>query len=71
MGVPAWKNGSNYETLNIVDRATALGYTIKQFLPVKQTDLLYHRPDQLVGREILVLTRDQGLGYSKALNPYP
>ncbi len=55
LSLPAWRSGKSFERLNIIDRIEALGYTLKQFLPVKQTDLLYSREDQLVGRELIAL----------------
>jgi tRNA (guanine10-N2)-dimethyltransferase len=53
--LPAWKQGSRYARLEIIDQIESLGYTLKQFFPVLQGDLLYHRPDQIVGRELVSL----------------
>ncbi|HSH31861.1 MAG TPA: hypothetical protein VK963_04320 [Candidatus Saccharimonadales bacterium] len=55
--LPAWRAGSGYRRLNLIDQVTALGYTLKQFLPVQQSDLLYWRKDQIVARELMALTR--------------
>ncbi|MBW3538251.1 hypothetical protein KY386_02035 [Candidatus Parcubacteria bacterium] len=55
--LPAWKQNRGFARLDMIDQITALGYTQKQFLPVRQPDLLYHRPDQVVARELLALTR--------------
>ncbi len=57
MTIPAWRLAYKFHKLDIIDQITALGYTLKQFSPVEQTDLLYSRNDQIVGRELLVLTR--------------
>lgn len=53
--LPAWRIDQRFQRLDILDQILALGYTHRQFLPVQQADLLYSRPDQLVGRELLVL----------------
>jgi tRNA (guanine10-N2)-dimethyltransferase len=53
ISLPAWRQGKQYKRLEVVDQIEALGYTLKQFLPVLQGDLLYHRPDQIVGRELI------------------
>ena len=56
IAIPAWKreNGS-YSRLNIVDNLSELGYNVMNIsgnLP-----LLYHREDQIVAREIIILRK--------------
>lgn len=54
--LPAWRQGQRFQTLNILDQIRDIGYTSKQFArPVG--DLIYHRHDQIVGREIITLTK--------------
>ncbi len=53
--LPAWKHAKGWKRLAIIDQITALGYTLEQFLPVTQSDLVYFRPDQIVARELVVL----------------
>jgi tRNA G10 N-methylase Trm11 len=57
LALPAWRVRDHFQRLDIVDRASSLGYTIKQFQPVPQQDLIYWRTDQLVGRELIILTK--------------
>lgn len=56
--LPAWRQGKQFERLNIIDQIEALGYTLKQLLPVLQTDMLYARTHQIVGREIVTLIKN-------------
>lgn len=55
--LPAWKVGSSYQALDVVDQITALGYTIRQFASVDNNDLLYYRPGQIVARKLLILRK--------------
>ncbi len=53
--LPCWQTKDGLKKLNIVDQIVNLGYTIKQFESVDSKDLIYKRPNQIVGRQILVL----------------
>lgn len=55
--LPCWKNGKKFSRVDILDQIGALGYTLKEFLPVTYEHLLYVRADQIVGRQITVLIR--------------
>lgn len=55
--LPCWKIGKTFSRVEILDQIDALGYTLKEFLPVTYEHLLYVRADQIVGRQITVLTR--------------
>lgn len=55
MTLPAWRQGQQYERLGIIDQIVSLGYSKRQFPPVRSADLLYHRAGQTVAREIIVL----------------
>jgi tRNA G10 N-methylase Trm11 len=57
LAVPAWRTKYGWQRLDILDTIENLGYNIQKFQHVKQQDLLYHREDQIVGRELLVLKR--------------
>lgn len=57
LAVPAWFSGKNTTHSTVVDQIERLGYTRRSFKTVKNQDLIYRRPDQVVGRELLVLTR--------------
>jgi tRNA G10 N-methylase Trm11 len=58
LGVPAWKapNGRVYH-LPLLDRLDDLGYNRVSFEHSSSQELIYARPDQLVARELLVITR--------------
>lgn len=52
--LPCWQTKDGIKKLNIIDQIIKLGYTIKQFESVESLNLIYKRPDQIVGRQILV-----------------
>ena len=58
LAVPAWRrpNGA-YERLNLLDEIEQLGYNVRSFKNLAQSDLLYHREQQMVAREIIVLRK--------------
>lgn len=58
LAVPAWKDtAGNFTRLPLVSNLEKLGYHQVEFKNIASQDLLYHRPDQVVGRELLVLTK--------------
>lgn len=61
LAVPAWINPKNgaVKHLPMLDHLSFLGYNRISFQQVSAGDLVYHRPDQLVGRELLVLMRSK------------
>lgn len=52
---PVWQNGR--ETLELVDQIEKIGYSFKDFTTVNSRQLIYRRPDQQVGRQLLVLRK--------------
>lgn len=58
LAVPAWRapNGS-FKHLSLLDSLAEIGYNRLRFEHATNSDLLYHRENQFVGRELLVLTR--------------
>jgi tRNA G10 N-methylase Trm11 len=58
IAVPAWRstNGS-FTHLPLINKLDQLGYSQIQFKNVRTTELLYYREDQIVARELLVLTK--------------
>lgn len=58
LAVPAWRSpdGRTYH-LSLLDRLDDLGYNRVSFEHAEATELTYSRPDQLVGRELLVIVR--------------
>jgi len=58
LAVPAWQTGPNYfKHLPLIDQISDLGYNRVRFEHVRDEQLLYYREDQIVARELLVLTR--------------
>lgn len=58
VAVPAWHLGSSrFRYLPLVDQISDLGYNRVEFERVSNHDLLYYREDQLVARQLLVLSR--------------
>ncbi len=58
VAVPAWlRSDGRYERLNLLDEIDNLRYNVVRFKNLGQKDLLYHRDDQVVAREIIVLRK--------------
>lgn len=58
LGVPAWQTRpSSFRHLPLIDQLSELGYNRIRFAHVRDEDLLYYRADQIVARELLVMTR--------------
>jgi tRNA G10 N-methylase Trm11 len=58
LAIPAWKSpqGRVYH-LSLLDRLDDLGYNRVSFEHAEASELVYSRPDQIVARELLVITR--------------
>ena len=58
LAVPAWKAPEGrIHHLSTLDRLEDLGYNRVSFANARDEELVYHRPEQLVARELLVITR--------------
>ncbi len=58
LAVPAWQIGPDrFKHLPLVDRISDLGYNRVNFEHASGNDLLYYRANQVVARELLVITR--------------
>lgn len=58
LAVPAWQvSTGRFKYLPLIDRLSDLGYNRVRFEHVRNEQLLYYREDQIVARELLVLTR--------------
>ena len=55
--LPAWRQGQSYKTLPLIDRLTDLGYDLRRFQTADTRRLIYHRPGQTVGRQLLSLRK--------------
>jgi tRNA G10 N-methylase Trm11 len=57
VAVPAWKTKSGFKHLPVLDSLEELGYNRLRFVHVGAQELIYHRPEQLVARELVILQR--------------
>lgn len=57
LAIPAWMTQQGFRHLPILDSLEEMGYNRLSFVHAKNEDLIYHRPDQIVGRELAVLIR--------------
>ena len=57
LAVPAWSSKDNFLHLKTLDLLGKLGYTRKKFVHVRNEELIYHRPNQIVARELVVLEK--------------
>ncbi len=59
LAVPAWRSGNNFERLPAlnIDKLTDIGYNRLSFVHVENSGLIYHRPQQFVARELVLLQR--------------
>lgn len=58
IAVPAWFSNIGLKRLPILDQLTDMGYTRMSFVHAQDKDLIYHRENQIVGRELVVLIRN-------------
>lgn len=58
LAMPAWvaPNGRIYH-LSLLDQLEVMGYNRVSFSWAQPQEMVYHRPEQLVGRELVVITR--------------
>lgn len=58
LAVPAWQTGSGvFKKLPLIDQISDLGYNRVSFKSASGEELIYHRKDQVVARQLLVITR--------------
>lgn len=57
LALPAWRTKNNFLHLQSLDHLTDMGYTRVSFVHVRDSDLIYHRPDQTVARELVILEK--------------
>lgn len=57
IAVPAWKTQYGFKHLKTLDNLEDMGYTRSVFKHAVTSDLVYHRPEQIVARELVVITR--------------
>jgi tRNA G10 N-methylase Trm11 len=57
LAVPTWRGKKEFLHLSALDYLDEMGYTRMTFKHVSNEKLIYHREDQVVGRELLVLEK--------------
>jgi hypothetical protein len=58
LAVPAWRDAQGRFThLPLISRLEELGYQPRPLRHVRHSDLIYYREDQVVARQLLLLTR--------------
>jgi tRNA G10 N-methylase Trm11 len=58
VAIPAWRStDGSFTHLPLINKLEQLGYTTVEFKNVNTNDLLYYREEQVVARELLVLTK--------------
>ncbi len=58
LATPAWlRHDGSYKGVDILDEIDKLGYNAIKYLNATQSDLLYHRENQIVARQIIVLRK--------------
>lgn len=57
LAVPAWKTEKGFLHLKTLDKLSDLGYNRVKFVHASNQELVYHRPGQIVARELVVLER--------------
>jgi len=55
IAVPAWRVGNQFKHLELLDHLEDLGYNRVRFQYASDADMIYHREDQIVARQLLVL----------------
>ncbi|HWB38996.1 MAG TPA: methyltransferase domain-containing protein [Candidatus Saccharimonadales bacterium] len=65
LAVPAWRipeprtqNPERFKHLPLIDQISDLGYNRVKFEQVRDEDLIYYREDQIVARQLLVITKE-------------
>ncbi|MEO7364295.1 MAG: DNA methyltransferase [Candidatus Saccharimonadales bacterium] len=57
LAVPAWQTSpDHFKTLPLIDQIDDLGYNRVRFEHIRDDQLIYYRSDQLVARQLLVIT---------------
>jgi tRNA G10 N-methylase Trm11 len=54
---PIWNTAQGWQGLDIIDRLPDLGYDLRSFARVNPRKLVYRRPQQIVGRQLLLLRK--------------
>jgi len=54
---PVWRTATGWRDIEIIDHLSDLGYTLRSFATVDSRKLIYQRPQQIVGRQLLIMRK--------------
>lgn len=57
VAAPAWNTKNGFRHLPTLDKLSSLGYNRLSFVHASREELIYHRKDQVVARELIILER--------------
>lgn len=57
LAVPAWRVGNGFRHLPVLRDIEEIGYTRRSLVHADRSELIYHREDQIVARELLILAK--------------
>jgi tRNA G10 N-methylase Trm11 len=58
LAVPAWSTKQGFLHLPVLDQLKELGYNETKFVHAGKAELVYHRENQVVARELVVITKE-------------
>lgn len=58
LAMPAWRKNNGFVRLPVLDSLPQLGYNRLSFVHALNEELIYHRPNQIVGRELVTIVRN-------------
>ncbi len=58
LAVPAWRTKNGFIHLKTIDNLGQVGYNRLKFKHVRESDLIYHRENQIVARELVVIIKN-------------
>jgi len=58
LAIPAWYKNDSFISLPLLDQLTDLGYNRVAFKHAGHKELIYHRPEQIVARELVTIIRN-------------
>jgi tRNA G10 N-methylase Trm11 len=57
LAVPCWKTNNGFRHLQVLDHLTDMGYNRLSFVHASNEELIYHRANQIVARELITIER--------------
>lgn len=57
IAIPCWQSATGLVSLPLIDQIGAIGYNFKKIGTQQRASLIYRRPNQFVGRQLLIIER--------------